>query len=330
MMDYSVFAHSIARIKALENKMLGRAKLDSLIDAKDFPDCIKMVQDTQYGPYLTTPSYEEGLKHALQDLYKYMYEIVPVKEIIDILAVRYDEHNIKSILKGMFTGINTSGMLINVGTIPLEALKRMIMEEDFREVPDTVVKCVRKALSAFESSGDPQDIDIIIDKGMYEYAFEIAKKSGFNYLSDYLAFNIDILNLKTYIRIKAQERSIEFLDKVFIQGGTISYNLFSSFINEPLERFANKINYTVFSKWADEGIGAYIRTGDLGAIEKYGDNYLMNHIKKAKFTALGPEPIIAYIAGRENEIRSLRIILTGKKNEVHPDIIRERMRDVYV
>lgn len=329
-MDYSIFAHSIARIKAMENRLLSRAKLDSLIDAKDFSDSIKMIQDTQFGEYMASGSYESGLKSALEDLYMNMYDIIPVHEVVDVLAVRYDGHNIKSILKGKFSGFDTSGILINVGTIPLEGLKHMILEENYEGIPETVAETVKKAVLTFNEAGDPQDIDLVVDKGIFEYAMEIAKNSKYDYLEDYIRLNIDITNLKTFIRIKAQERSIEFLDKVFVNGGTLEYNLFASYINEPLERFANKLSYTGFSKWSDQGIAEYVRNGDLGSIDRYGDNYMISHIKKSKFISLGTEPIIAYIIARENEIKALRIILTGKKSNVHPDKIRERMRDVYV
>ena len=329
-MDYSIFAHSIARIKAMENKLLNRAKLDSLIDAKDFSDSLKMLQDTLYGEYVASTSYESGLKSALEDVYRSMYAIIPVPEVIDVLAVRYDGHNIKSILKGKFSHADTSNILINIGTIPIQELRDMIFDENYNNIPETLVKTVQSAVSAFNQSGDPQDIDLIIDKGIFEYAMKIAEKTKYDYLVEFVKFNIDISNIKTFIRIKAQDRSIEFLDKVFIEGGTLKYNQFASYINDSLERFADKLSYTGFSKWADQGIAEYIRNGDLGSIDRYGDNYMLDHIKKAKFISLGTEPIIAYIMARENEIRALRIILTGKKSSVHPESIRERMRDVYV
>lgn len=329
-MDYSIFAHSIARIKAMENRLLSKAKLDSLIDAKDFSDSIKMIQDTQYGEYITSVSYEGGLKSALEDFYQFMYKLIPVHEVIDVFAVRYDGHNIKSILKGKLSGLDTSNILVNVGTIPTNSLKHMILEEDYENIPQTLVKTVQRAVSTFKVSGDPQDIDLIVDKGIFEYAIEIAKGSKDDYLLEYVKFNIDITNLKTFIRIRAQEKSIEFLDKVFIEGGSLEYNQFASYINESLERFADKLSYTDFYKWSDQGIGEYIGNGDLGSVDRYGDNYIIEHIKKSKFINLGTEPIIAYIYARENEIRALRIILTGKKSNVHPEKIRERMRDVYV
>lgn len=329
-MDYSIFAHSIARIKAMENKLVSRAKLDSLIDAKDFEDAVKMLQDTLYGEYVNSNSYETGLRLALEELYRLMYEIIPVKRVVDVLAVRYDGHNIKSILKGKLSGIDTFGILINAGTLSVDNIKEAILTEEFKDVPEALVKIVKEANSTFIGSSDPQDIDLVIDKGIFKYALEIAKESGYEYLTEYVMLQIDISNIKTFIRVKAQERSIEFLDKVFIEGGNLEYQRFAGFINETIERFADKLSYSKFSKWSDQGIAEYIRNGDLGGLDRFGDNYIIEHIKKAKFISLGTEPIIAYIIARENEIRAIRIILTGKKSNVHPDKIRERMRDVYV
>lgn len=56
---------------------------------------------------------------------------------------------------------------------------------------------------------------------------------------------------------------------------------------------------------------------------------MTNYLKKAKLISFGPEPIIAYIFAKENEIKAVRIILTGKKNGVDPDIIKERLRERY-
>jgi V/A-type H+/Na+-transporting ATPase subunit C len=329
-MENTIFAQSIARIRFLETKMLDRSKLESLVEARDFGDCIKMLQDTKYGEYVTTTDYEEGLKHALEDLYKDMFKTTPLSEVVDILAVRYDAHNIKSLIKGKFLGREMDSILIDAGKIPVEKLKPMMKEENFRDLPKTLRGYVEKALEDFKNTQDPQNIDITIDRGMYEYMLEIAKGSELSYLEQIVRLMIDIVSIKSFIRIKLQDKEKEFLQTVFIRGGHLDIDTFLNSINDSLESFSNKIAHTDHFKWAKEGIGEYIKNGDLGGLERYGDNYLIEYLKKAKLVSFGPEPIIAYIIARENEVRALRIILTGKKNEVQPDIIKERLRDVYV
>ena len=44
-----------------------------------------------------------------------MYELSPVKEIVDLMSIKYDYHNIKVILKGKFLKKDFSNMLIDLG-----------------------------------------------------------------------------------------------------------------------------------------------------------------------------------------------------------------------
>ena len=41
-------------------------------------------------------------------------------------------------------------------------------------------------------------------------------------------------------------------------------------------------------------------------------------------------PVIAYYLARQNEIRTVRIILTGKANGFPEEVIRQRVRAMYV
>lgn len=50
----------------------------------------------------------------------------------------------------------------------------------------------------------------------------------------------------------------------------------------------------------------------------------------AKYKALTIEPLVAYVYAKETEIKNIRMILTGKINQVEPKNIKERLRDSYV
>lgn len=101
-MENTIFAQSIARIKVLENKMLDRAKIETLLESRDFEEAKRIMQDTAYGEYISYPSYEEGLKKALEDFYKEMFKICPVSQVVDIFRTKYDAHNIKTLVKQRF------------------------------------------------------------------------------------------------------------------------------------------------------------------------------------------------------------------------------------
>lgn len=328
-MDNMIFAQSTGHIRALENKLLNRAKVNDLVEAADFSDCIRLLQDTVYGEYVSGPSYEEGLKIAIQDLYKEMYKLTPAASVVDILSVKYDVHNIKCIIKSGFTGLNIDEMLIDAGKIPVSDLKIIMNSKDLKGLPSALSEAVIASREEYKNSGNPQDIDMALDRGMYGLMLQIADESGLESIKDFVKFLIDTTNIKIFIRVKIQDRGIGFLRRALIPGGIIDTSVFVDFGSSSLDKFADKIMYTRYDKWKDV-IASFIESKNISSIEKFGDNSIVDYLRKAKYVGIGPEPIIAYTVARENEIKIVRTILTGKKNKVMPAAIRERLRDVYV
>lgn len=274
-MDNTVFAQSVARIRFLETKLLDSSKIQSLAESRDFDDCIRMLQDSAYSIYLNSFSYEDGLKKALQDFYADMYKTSPVREIVDIFAARYDAHNIKSLIKCRLVHADASALLIDNGSIPVDKLKSMFDEENFRDMPQTLRTYTEKALESHGDANDPQSIDMAVDRGLYLYMMELAEKSGLEYLVNLVKLFIDVVNIKTFIRVKLQDRGREFLQQAYIPGGKLDFDLFGNNINDSLESFPGRMFHTDHYKWLKAGIDEYIKSQNLGEVERYGDNYLV-------------------------------------------------------
>ena len=66
------------------------------------------------------------------------------------------------------------------------------------------------------------------------------------------------------------------------------------------------------------------------AFGRWCDNLLIRKIKPQQYSAFGLGPLAAYILARENEIKSVRIVLSGKLNHLPEESIRERIREMYV
>ena len=56
----------------------------------------------------------------------------------------------------------------------------------------------------------------------------------------------------------------------------------------------------------------------------------MDLIKEQKMNPFTVGPLFAYVLARRNEISTVRIILSGKLNELDDGMIRERLREMYV
>ena len=53
--------------------------------------------------------------------------------------------------------------------------------------------------------------------------------------------------------------------------------------------------------------------------------YLNGYLHTTNQITAGPQPVIAYLLLKENEIRTLRLILTAKKNNLNTKLILDRL-----
>jgi V/A-type H+-transporting ATPase subunit C len=51
----------------------------------------------------------------------------------------------------------------------------------------------------------------------------------------------------------------------------------------------------------------------------------MGFLKTTRVIAAGPQPVIAYLMMKENEIRTVRMVLTCKKNRMDTKFILDRL-----
>ena len=68
----------------------------------------------------------------------------------------------------------------------------------------------------------------------------------------------------------------------------------------------------------------------LSAFERWCDNQIIETIRPQLYNSFSLGPLVAYVLARENEIKTVRIILTGKRSGLPEEFIRERAREMYV
>ena len=66
------------------------------------------------------------------------------------------------------------------------------------------------------------------------------------------------------------------------------------------------------------------------AFERWCDNAQIRAVKPMKYEVCSVGPLVAYVIARQNEIKTARIIITCKENNLPEDAIRERTREMYV
>lgn len=333
-MENEKYAEAVSRIRAMETKLFDESMLNKLIESPSPEEAIKFLQETEYASEIQSikkvQDYEIILSKELKKLYDFLYKTVPDKDLVDIMELKYDYHNIKTLLKGKALNKNYDYLLIKVKPDYTEKIISSIQMDNYRDIPRIMGEAIQKAYSEFSITKDPQVIDIIIDSYMYKHMLIKAEKFEESFIINFIKLNIDLTNIKTLLRVKNQNRNREFLNLVLIPGGKVDKDILLNCLNESIENIINKLMFTDYGNILKMGLQEYSKNKKLNKFEKLCDNYTMNYLKKSRYISFGPEPILAYIYGKENEIKSIRIILVGKINKVPSNIIGERLREVYV
>jgi V/A-type H+-transporting ATPase subunit C len=329
------YAYAVARIRAVGKKLLDKSGIDRMVDAKTAEDALKVLIDIDYGyssgDLISAYEYERLLKEESKKVFTLLRDIAPQPEIFDLFLQSNDYHNLKVILKSEFLGNeDNSNILLDSATIPVNKLKIMVRERKLSEMPGIMRNAVEECIESFNRTGDPQVIDLILDRANYSQMVKNAAEIKNDFLIDLVKIMIDLANIKTFLRVRSMKKSWDFLQKVLLPGGRIERGTFVKMLQDSLDNAVNILKFTPYDKVCEEGIADYQKNGSMSKFEKLADNFITKYVRKALFINLGVEPLIAYLIAKEVEIRNARIIMVGKINGISNEIIRERLREAYV
>ncbi|MFZ5985679.1 MAG: V-type ATP synthase subunit C [Bacillota bacterium] len=328
------YAYAVSRVRAIEKKLLDKTKLDRMIDSKSPEEALKVLLEADYG-FSTAEigsihEYERLLMEEHKKVYKLLKEIAPEPDVFDLFLLSSDYHNAKVILKAEFSGQDENGILVESGSIPVNRLKIMIKDRNMTEMPVIMRRAVEECIDTFGRTGDPQVIDLILDKASFSQMKEVSRASGNKFLKDLVTVLIDLANIKVFLRVKNLRKSWDFLQKILVPDGSIDNRVYVENLDAPLDNFIDALKFSQYGVFMEEGIESFKTTGSLTKFEKLSDNFIISFAKKAKYISFGIEPLIGYLMAKETEIKNARIVMVGKINNISSEIIRERLREAYV
>lgn len=329
----SDYLYPTSRIRSIEKHMLTHERVEKMIDAKRFEDAIRVLDECNYGfegEMIDPNDYETLLTQEHKKTYDFIMSLAPNPEHLNMFLYPYDYHNLKVLMKSEYLNKDETDILVDTGSIDLKVLKYAVNERDFSELTENMEKALKEITDTFPKTKDPQLIDIILDKYCYDEMLKTAEETKSKFIIDYIKLQIDSINVKTYVRLKRMNKSWDFFTKVFLPGGNIHEHVFIKNYDEPFDKFAEQLLAFDFREIFLEGIEDLEETGKFTKLEKLLDNKLMDHIRNAKYVPYGIEALVGYILAKENEIKTVRIILAGKVAGISPELIRERLRETYV
>ena len=333
-MDRMQFIQGVTRTRVFETRLLSRPKIDRMIDADDIDEVIKLLSETEYSKSLiginSANDYEKILSNELKRVYDLMREVSVEAVVVDLLALKYDYHNLKVLIKEQEFNQDLSELYVPIGTNEPQKLKQAYKDGDFSEIDEEFKHAIDATILDLNKNHDPQRIDITLDSYYFEHLYKIANDTQIDLFIEYVKDMIDFINVKSSIRMKKQGKDFRFFKDVILENGNINKEDILSAYGDSIDTMIQKFKNSKISSALIKGLNYYKETNRLSEFEKFMDDYLMELNKKSKYINFGPEPIFSYIIAKEAEIKNLRIIMVSKINNLSPDVIRGRVSDLYV
>jgi len=315
-----------AMLRARETRMLSRDKAERMLDAASFEESAKILADCGYEDMsqMNAKGIENALSERRDKVFTELASLAPNKAIVDIFRIKYDYHNAKVIIKAEAMNSDESALLSGSGRMKGEALLAAYNEDRAKDMPGRMGPAMMEAKSVLARSSNPQLADFVLDRAYFEELEDLVKILDSKYLKGYVAVLADSTNLRSLVRTMRMGKDTDFLKETLIPGGNVSI----SRLLTAGEGFAALYAGGILAEAAALGSAA-VQGGTMTAFELACDNAVMAYVADAKLTAYGEAPVIAYMAAVESEITAVRMILTGRLAGISPDVIRERLRDMY-
>ena len=335
-MNIMDFNQGIIMTRVIEKRLLTKAQIDRMIDAEDSEEVLKILRETEYsssfGQMKDSYDYESLLSSELIRVYDLMRDISVEDVVIDLLALKYDYHNLRVMIKEKELEEDLSYLYLPIGATDFKAIKAAYDEGDKSKIPKNYKEAIDAVVKEYAESLDPQKIDIILDKFYYRHLYQMAKESEIKFFIQYVEDVIDFTNISSVIRLIRQGRDDKHFDDIMLSDGNIDKEKLMETVKEPLELevLEKEFSDCRIGPSLIKGLASYKETNRLTDFEKCKDDYLMDINKESKRVLFGPEPLFSYVFAKETEIKNLRIILVSKVNNISSHVIRERVRDLYV
>ena len=328
------YSSANVRIRTFEGRLLDRAFYERLLSVENARDLYPILLETPYGDFIeeNTPQheFEQVLLQEEKRTFERVYELAPLKEVVDIFSLKYDYHNLKVLVKSWYTKEDLSELLLPFGAFDQQVLKELVKTRTHKQVPQVLIDCLEEVFLYVEDYEEVQGIDIIFDNYYWKHFLEVAEKSKDENFIELSQQWIDMFNLSSILRSHQMGRKKGFMNAITAEGGKLDSEKLVEHIHHSLDDLAAYLQSTAYGKVSESVINELKETKTLTHFDLLKDNFTMNYFKEKKIIPFGPSAILGYLYAKETEIKNLRMIFIGKINKIPEEKLRSRVRDSYV
>jgi len=319
------YVYETAQVRAMQIQMLSKATLLDMANAPSFEAASELLSSTEYalprggGNFAEVEDTLLKLRSAIRQLFA---DLMIDKPLVELFRTRDDFTNLRLALRRMLTQKPIGADYSADGNFSPELFVQVFEQENYDLFPEYMAEAAEQAFLAYYKDKDIRRIDYAIDSVQADYNLNRARRLDSIFLSGLFRIQIDLTNIRTLLRLKFTESEER---NVFIEGGFIELGRLQHGLELGYETLGPLFFVTPYHRIVEAGAGYSAANKSFLKIEQQCEEHLMGFLRSTIQITAGPQPIIAYLLMKENEIRTVRLILTAKKNHLDTQLILDRI-----
>jgi len=319
------YAFQTAKVRVLESQMLSPAALSDMANAENFEQAADLLGAGEYAipkGERTFEDIENILQRRRSQARELFADLMIDEPLVKIIRARDDFANMRLAIRRKLTEKPLGTDYSNDGNVPAELFEEIFEEENYSPLPDYMQEAIERAVLAYYQQKDIRRIDYALDSSQAQYNLQEARRLNSIFLLGLFRIQIDLTNIRTMLRLKFAESQQQ---NVFLNGGYVQPQRYIHALDVGYEAIAPLFFATPYYEVVESGITYFVPNKSFLRVEHNCEEYLMGFLRSTLQITAGPQPVIAYLLMKENEIRKVRLILTAKKNYLDTKLILDRI-----
>ena len=331
------YPYAYARVATMKGRLLKKEDYDKLRKMK-LAEIAKFLEESEYkreidelsvsygGASLLDMALNKNLVRTIEKVRKISSE--ELRQLIDAYLMRITIRSVKMLLRAKYAKLGKEEMKKELlyGTGDEKLFGRLAdadsVEEFLNRLGFTKTEKFKKAVEYYKSSNSISLIENSLDNHYYKWLTGFLGKVSESASREILLREIDLINIKTIIRLKQEGVGTAIIKQYVLSG----HRLKAQFLEQMLEaknsgEIATLLKKTIYgnlvSKYIDE-----LENNKYVNFEIALDKSLLGEAQKLmRKNPLSAEVILGYIMAKEIEVRNINVIIKSRLLNMPEDVV---------
>ena len=336
------YTYPNARVRARMGRIFSEKQFSEIIESGNLEEVKNYLRGyPDYAKYIDQYPLEKALDIQLAENYDLVARISPEnsRDSFKFLLKKWDIRNLKSIIIAKEAGLSaeeTMDLVVPFGELT-DKLDALIDADNINEVINTLEgteypQIMEDAIPIYQETGMLLPLESSLDKYLLENLLRTVatpEDDNTSYLKNYVGDLVDSTNLKIILRAKVDGLKYEDIEPYMISDGyqIREWKLKDLMEAEDVSGVVSGLEGTDYSTLLSDAMADYNDSGSISAFETALDNHVDDTAQKISLkNQFGIGPMIGFLSRKEMEIKNLKIIARGKREEGYsPAQIKEML-----